>query len=93
MDEDSHSIHRVPISYSTTSAVNDATTVITGLTRPFQMVLDVLGRALYWTCADTDSINATSIDNNSSSGVLLRGDNMMPRHLAFHQTKRFVKHF
>ncbi|CAB3228777.1 unnamed protein product [Arctia plantaginis] len=90
MDEDSHSIHRVPISYSTTSAVNDATTVITGLTRPFQMVLDVLGRALYWTCADTDSINATSIDNNSSSGVILRGDNMMPRHLAFHQTKRFL---
>ncbi|XP_026739011.1 low-density lipoprotein receptor-related protein 6 [Trichoplusia ni] len=90
MDEDSHSIRRVPVSYSVTSAITDSTTVVSGLSRPFHMVLDILGRALYWTCADTDSINATSIDNNSSSGVILRGDNMMPRHLAFHQTKRFL---
>lgn len=89
MDEDSHAIRRVPISYSTTSAVTDSSTVINGLSRPFHMVLDVLGRALYWTCLDTDSINATSIDNNSSVGVILRGENMMPRHLAFHQTKRY----
>lgn len=90
MDEDSHSIRRVPLSYSVTSAVTDSKTIVSGLIRPFHMVLDALGRALYWTCADTDSINATSIDNNSSSGVILRGDNMMPRHLAFHQTKRFL---
>ncbi|XP_073967199.1 low-density lipoprotein receptor-related protein 6-like [Choristoneura fumiferana] len=90
MDEDSHAIRRVPISYSTTSAITDSSAVITGLSRPFHMVLDVLGRALYWTCLDTDSINATSIDNNSSVGVILRGENMMPRHLAFHQTKRIL---
>ncbi|XP_028177587.1 low-density lipoprotein receptor-related protein 6 [Ostrinia furnacalis] len=90
MDDDSHSIRRVPISYSTTSALTDSFTVVSDLTRPFHMVLDVLGRALYWTCLDTDSINATSIDNNSSVGVILRGENMRPRHLAFHQTKRFL---
>ncbi|XP_063530568.1 low-density lipoprotein receptor-related protein 6 [Cydia strobilella] len=90
MDEDSHSIRRVPMSYSTTSAITDSTTVVSDLSRPFHMVLDVLGRALYWTCLDTDSINATSIENNSSAGVILRGKNMMPRHLAFHQTKRIV---
>ncbi|XP_047545765.1 low-density lipoprotein receptor-related protein 6 [Vanessa atalanta] len=90
MDDESHSIRRVPISYSTTSAITDSTTVVTGLSRPFHMALDVLGRALYWTCLDTDSINATSIDNNSSVGVIIRGDKMMPRHLAFHQTKRVL---
>nr|XP_049697020.1 low-density lipoprotein receptor-related protein 6 [Helicoverpa armigera] len=90
MDDDSHAIRRVPISYSVTSAITDSTTIVSGLSRPFHMVLDVLGRALYWTCADTDSINATSIDSNSSVGVILRGDNMMPRYLAFHQTKRFL---
>ncbi|XP_022127447.2 low-density lipoprotein receptor-related protein 6 [Pieris rapae] len=90
MDDESHSIRRVPISYSTTSAVTDSTVVITGLSRPFHMVLDVLGRALYWTCLDTNSINATSIDNNSSTGVVVRGEKMMPRHLAFHQTKRLL---
>lgn len=88
MDDESHSIRRVPISYSTTSAITDSTVVITGLSRPFHMVLDVLGRALYWTCLDTNSINATSIENNSSTGVVVRGEKMMPRHLAFHQTKR-----
>ncbi|CAH2108805.1 unnamed protein product [Euphydryas editha] len=90
MDDESHSIRRVLISYSTTSAITDSTTVVTGLSRPFHMVLDVLGRALYWTCLDTDSINATSIDNNSSVGVIVRGEKMMPRHLAFHQTKRVL---
>ncbi|CAF4853997.1 unnamed protein product [Pieris macdunnoughi] len=90
MDDESHSIRRVPISYSTTSAVTDSTVVITGLSRPFHMVLDVLGRALYWTCLDTNSINATSIENNSSTGVVVRGEKMMPRLLAFHQTKRIL---
>uniref|UniRef100_A0A2H1W340 SFRICE_002592 n=1 Tax=Spodoptera frugiperda TaxID=7108 RepID=A0A2H1W340_SPOFR len=90
MDEDSHAIRRVPISYSSMSAISNSTVVVSGLSRPFHMVLDILGRALYWTCSDTDSINATSIDNNSSSGVILRGENMMPRFLAFHQTKRFL---
>ncbi|XP_049888265.1 low-density lipoprotein receptor-related protein 6 [Pectinophora gossypiella] len=89
MDDESHAIRRVPISYSTTSALTDSSPVITGLSRPFHLVLDVLGRALYWTCADTDSINATSIEGNSS-GVILRGAGMMPRHLAFHQTKRLL---
>ncbi|KAJ0179555.1 hypothetical protein K1T71_005267 [Dendrolimus kikuchii] len=88
MDDDS--IRRVPITYSTTSATDDSTAVIADLIRPFHLVLDILGRALYWTCADTDSINATSIDNNSSVGVILKGDNMMPRHLAFHQTRRIL---
>lgn len=52
------------------------------------MVFDVLGRTLYWTRADADSINATSLLNASSTGVVLRADRMMPRHLAFHQTMR-----
>ncbi|XP_028025930.1 low-density lipoprotein receptor-related protein 6 [Bombyx mandarina] len=90
MDDDSHSIRRVPISYSSTSAVADSVAVVTGLSRPYHMVLDVLGRTMYWTCADRDSINATSIDNNSSTGVIVRGDRMLPRHLAFHQTKRYL---
>ncbi|XP_026326416.1 low-density lipoprotein receptor-related protein 6 [Hyposmocoma kahamanoa] len=89
MEDDSHAIRRVPISYSSTSTVTDAWPVVTDLARPFHMVLDVLGRALYWTCIDTDSINATSIDGNST-GVILRGPNMMPRHLAFHQIKRIL---
>ncbi|KAI5641104.1 low-density lipoprotein receptor repeat class B domain-containing protein [Phthorimaea operculella] len=89
MDNESHAIRRAPLSYTMTSAVSDSTAVVTSLSRPFHMVLDILGRALYWTCADTDSINATSIDGNSS-GVILRGPNMMPRHLAFHQTKRLL---
>ncbi|CAG4941600.1 unnamed protein product [Colias eurytheme] len=90
MDDESHSIRRVPISYSTTSAVTDSSVVISGLSRPFHMVLDVLGRALYWTCLDTDSINATSIENNATTGTIVRGEKMMPRHLAFHQTKRLL---
>ncbi|XP_032511733.2 low-density lipoprotein receptor-related protein 6 [Danaus plexippus] len=90
MDEENHSIRRVPISYSATSAVTDSTNVVSDLSRPFHMALDVLGRTLYWTCLNTDSINATSIENNSSSGVIIRGDNMMPRYLAFHQTKRLL---
>lgn len=88
MDDESHAIRRVPISYSTTSAITDSSPAVAGLTRPFHMVLDVIGRALYWTCLDSDSINATSIVNTSYTGVILRGDKMMPRHLAFHQTKR-----
>ncbi|XP_037297388.1 LOW QUALITY PROTEIN: low-density lipoprotein receptor-related protein 6-like [Manduca sexta] len=90
MDDDSHAIRRVPISYSTTSAVTDSSPVVTGLSHPVHMALDVLGRTLYWTCSDTDSINATTIDTNSSVSVIVRGDNMMPRHLAFHQTKRLL---
>ncbi|XP_072942283.1 low-density lipoprotein receptor-related protein 6 [Epargyreus clarus] len=90
MDDESHSIRRVGITYSTTSVATDSATVVSGLSRPFHMVLDVLGRALYWTCLDTDSINATSIENNSSVGVILRGEKMMPRYLAFHQTKRLL---
>ncbi|KAJ2950571.1 hypothetical protein O0L34_g8817 [Tuta absoluta] len=89
MDNESHAIRRAPLSYTMTSAVSDSAAVVTSLSRPFHMVLDILGRALYWTCADIDSINATSIDGNSS-GVILRGPNMMPRHLAFHQTKRLL---
>ncbi|XP_059051324.1 low-density lipoprotein receptor-related protein 6 [Achroia grisella] len=90
MEEDFHSIRRVPISYSSTSAVSDASVVVPNILRPFHMVLDVLGRTLYWTCIDADSINATSITNSSSVGVVMRGEGMMPRHLAFHQTKRFL---
>ncbi|KOB75178.1 Low-density lipoprotein receptor-related protein 6 [Operophtera brumata] len=90
MDDESHNIKRVPLSYSTTSAVTDSSVVVSNLLKPFHMVFDVLGRTLYWTCADTDSINATSALNASSTGVVLRGDNMMPRHLAFHQTKSNV---
>lgn len=87
MDEDSHSIRRVPISYSA-SSTSESTAVLTGLSKPFHFVLDVLGRAMYWTCLDSDSINATTIDNTSSTGVVVRGENMMPRHLALHQSKR-----
>ncbi|XP_013174926.1 PREDICTED: low-density lipoprotein receptor-related protein 6 [Papilio xuthus] len=90
MDDDSHAIRRVAISYSTTSAITDSHPVVTGLSRPFHMVLDVIGRALYWTCLDGDSINATSIVNSSLTGVILRGEKMLPRHLAFHQTKRVL---
>ncbi|KAL4709343.1 hypothetical protein ACJJTC_007075 [Scirpophaga incertulas] len=90
MDDDSHSIRRVPISYSTTSVNTDSNVLVERLPRPFHMVLDVLGRALYWTCLESDSINATSIDVNSSTGIIVRGENMMPRHLAFHQTKRVL---
>ncbi|GBP07556.1 Low-density lipoprotein receptor-related protein 6 [Eumeta japonica] len=61
MDEDSHSIRRVTVSSSTTSASADSKVVVAGLTRPFHMALDVLGRALYWSCTNKDSINATSI--------------------------------
>lgn len=88
MDDDSHSIRRVRISYSATSAA-DADVVLKDVFRPFHMVLDVLGRALYWTCMDTNTINATSIDNNATSfWVIVKGDKMVPRHLALHQTKR-----
>ncbi|XP_041973077.1 low-density lipoprotein receptor-related protein 6 [Aricia agestis] len=88
MDEDSHSIKRVSITYSSTST-SDSTVVVSELTRPYHMVLDVIGRTLYWTCWDSDSINATSIDGNST-GVIMQGDNMIPRLLAFHQTKRIL---
>ncbi|XP_068628110.1 low-density lipoprotein receptor-related protein 6 [Battus philenor] len=90
MDDDSHGIRHVPISYSTTSAITDSHPVISGLSRPFHMALDIIGRALYWTCLDGDSINATSILNSSLTGVIVRGEKMMPRHLAFHQTKRLL---
>lgn len=88
MEEDSHAIRSVPISYSPTSAITDSSVVIEGISRPFHMVLDVLGQALYWTSLDSDSINATAIRNRTLTGVIVRGENMMPRHLAFHQTKR-----
>ncbi|XP_060800869.1 low-density lipoprotein receptor-related protein 6 [Amyelois transitella] len=90
IEEDSHSIRGVPISYYSTSAITDSYVVVEGIPRPFHMVLDVLGQALYWTGLDSDCINATSVRNTSLTGVIVRGENMMPRHLAFHQTKRFL---
>ncbi|XP_048481077.1 low-density lipoprotein receptor-related protein 6 [Plutella xylostella] len=89
MDDDTHSIRRVAISHSSTSAT-EATFIVTGLSKPFHLVLDVIGRALYWTCLDSDSINGTSLGNYSLVSVTVKSDNMMPRHLALHQTKRLL---
>lgn len=89
MDDDTHSLRRIPMSYSMTPTT-EATTVVKDISRPFYMVLDVLGRAIYWTCCDRDSINVTSVSNNSTIWVMIKGDKMIPRHLALHQTKRLL---
>lgn len=58
------------------------------LDNPVDMALDAIGRTMYWTCAKTNTINVTKLDNTSSIGVVVQGEGMMPRYLALHQTKR-----
>ncbi|KDR08547.1 Low-density lipoprotein receptor-related protein 6 [Zootermopsis nevadensis] len=54
---------------------------------PFDMAVDPYGRLLYWTCANTNAINVTRLDNGSAVGVVVKVDGEKPRNIALHPEK------
>lgn len=53
---------------------------------PNDLALDPISHLLFWTCADTNAINVTRLDNSSSQplGAVVRGEGLKPRLLAIH---------
>ena len=56
---------------------------------PYDIAVDPYGRLLYWTCAHTNSINVTRLDNRSAVGVVVRVDGEKPRNIALHPEKGY----
>jgi low density lipoprotein receptor-related protein 5/6 len=56
------------------------------------MAVDPYGRLLYWTCANTNAINVTRLDNGSAVGVVVKVDGEKPRNIALHPEKGYVKY-
>lgn len=75
-----------------------ASSVVTGgrtggpAQHPFDLALDPISRLLFWTCADTNAINVTRLDNTSTQplGAVVRGDGLKPRLLAIHPIRGYV---
>jgi len=59
---------------------------------PFDLALDPISRLLFWTCADTNAINVTRLDNTSTQplGAVVRGEDLKPRLLAIHPIRGYV---
>ncbi|XP_064480867.1 low-density lipoprotein receptor-related protein 6-like isoform X2 [Ornithodoros turicata] len=51
---------------------------------PTDLALDAFGMQLFWTCAQSNTINVTRLDNGRPVGVVLGGKDERPRHLAVH---------
>lgn len=56
------------------------------------MAVDPYGRLLYWTCANTNAVNVTRLDNGSAVGVVVKVDGEKPRNIALHPEKGYVKY-
>ncbi|XP_069679259.1 low-density lipoprotein receptor-related protein 6 [Periplaneta americana] len=54
---------------------------------PYDMALDPYGRVLYWTCANTNAINVTRLDNGSAVGVVVKVEGEKPRNIVLHPEK------
>lgn len=54
------------------------------------MVIDPIGRLLFWTCTVQDAINVTRLDNSSTVGVVVKKEGEKPRLLAIHPTRRLL---
>ncbi|KAJ9592050.1 hypothetical protein L9F63_001429, partial [Diploptera punctata] len=54
---------------------------------PYDIAVDPYGRQLFWTCANTNSINVTRLDNGSSVGVVIKVDGEKPRNIALYPEK------
>jgi hypothetical protein len=59
---------------------------------PFDMAVDPYARLLYWTCANTNAINVTRLDNGSAVGVVVKVNGEKPRNIALHPERGYVKH-
>ena len=59
---------------------------------PFDMAVDPYARLLYWTCANTNAINVTRLDNGSAVGVVVKVNGEKPRNIALHPEKGYVKY-
>lgn len=57
-------------------------------TSPFDIVIDSLGRLLFWSCSKQDVINVTRLNNSGSLGVVHHREGEKPRFLALHPAKR-----
>lgn len=78
------SIKRADVIGSHTSIVVQGNTD----TSPFDIVIDSIGRLLFWSCTKQDVINVTSLNNSGSLGVVHHRDGEKPRFLALHPGKR-----
>lgn len=54
--------------------------------QPVDLALDPISHLLFWTCAETNAINATRLDNGSAQplGAVVRGEGLKPHLLAIH---------
>ncbi|XP_021709286.1 low-density lipoprotein receptor-related protein 6 [Aedes aegypti] len=58
---------------------------------PFDMVIDPIGRLLFWSCSHTNTINITTLDGEIDRiGNVDIGNSEKPRSLALHPTKRLL---
>ncbi|XP_058464924.1 low-density lipoprotein receptor-related protein 6 [Malaya genurostris] len=58
---------------------------------PFDMVIDPVGRLLFWSCSHTNTINITTLDGDIDRiGNVDIGSSEKPRSLALHPTKRLL---
>ncbi|XP_033156520.1 low-density lipoprotein receptor-related protein 6 [Drosophila mauritiana] len=57
--------------------------------QPFDLAIDIIGRLLFWTCSQSNSINVTSF-LGESVGVIDTGDSEKPRNIAVHAMKRLL---
>lgn len=66
--------------------------VVPGITsnQPFDLVIDSIGKLLFWTCSTQDVINVTRLNDSESLGIVHSRNGEKPRLLAIHPTKRFV---
>ncbi|XP_075213889.1 low-density lipoprotein receptor-related protein 6 [Lycorma delicatula] len=59
--------------------------------QPYDLAVDPYSRLLYWSCAISNTVNITRLENGSAIGMVVRGgDGEKPRNIALHPEKGYL---
>lgn len=86
VDGRTHSIRYLP-----ENGGRELSVVAKGVDLSVDMAIDTIGRVIYFSCPESNTINVTRLDNVTLSvGVVVYGEGVKPRHIVIHQTKRLI---
>ena len=77
------------IKYMPENGSGNFSVLVSNVDTSADMALDIIGRTLYFSSPETNSINITKLENSSFEGVIMQGDNMIPKFIIVHPIKRY----
>ncbi|CAH1258892.1 LRP6 [Branchiostoma lanceolatum] len=72
------------------SEVTSVVANLDSLFQPIDMAIDEFSRHIYWTCAQTNTINVTRISDLSPVGVVIAGDKERPRSIVLDPKRGYM---